>query len=263
MDNHRKFNLREAAIAACLEQEWAAVLFPGECLDPVAGLAFHESGAPPFLPARFHGDIAAWALKAMGPDPCIDTVREVGGGTGAFTREFLQRHPASFYETIDTSREKAIFARRLLLGDGDPGGIPIIGADFTITRRPIPDSYRFIDTSPCVPRIVHGDGARASGTVDLLVCLNVVDRVADPAIFMEGIAGQVRPGGWMLLADPLDWLGSITPEKNQVTALEALVPRGWEIVARQNFLFPFRSHPRRIVLFLTEGLVLRRPDASS
>ncbi|MCC5877714.1 MAG: class I SAM-dependent methyltransferase [Candidatus Sumerlaeia bacterium] len=259
MSTRRLPDLREAALAACLEQEWSGVLFPDECLDPVDGLAAHGPGAPPFLPTDFHGLVAAWLLEQVGSTDCIDTVREVGGGTGAFAREFLSRHPARTFGMVETSREKIPFARRLLLGDGSPGGIPVINADFSITHRPIPENYSFIDGRDCDLEIIEGDGSRMGGTVDLMVCLNVVDRVPDPAAFTAALARQVRPGGWMLLADPLDWLGSITPEKNRVATLEELVPVDWEIVARRDFLFPFRSHPRRIVLFLTEAMVLRRP----
>lgn len=251
--------LTDSQLAACLEHEWAHVLYPDECLDPVGGLGGFHAGAPPFLPTAFHGEVAGWMMDAFGSDSgAIQKVREIGGGTGAFAREFLRRHPACTFVMIDLAVEKIRHARRLLLDQGKVPGYPVLGADFSITHRPLPEGIPWMPEGIGGLEVIHGDGARFPDPVDLVVSLNVIDRVSDPRRFVADLAGQVREGGWLALSSPLDWLDGITPPANRVLDLADLVPSDWEIAARGDFRFPFRSHPRRTVVFLAGALLLRR-----
>jgi SAM-dependent methyltransferase len=190
----------------------------------------------------------------------IRTVREIGGGTGAFAREFLNRRPAvESFELNDLSREKVRFARHLLLGEGDLPGFPLLGADFSITWRPFATAaIRELALPTGALRITQGEGANWDGTADLVVSLNVADRVKDPRLFTRDLADQVTPAGAFVLATPLDWIAGVTPEGNRVKTLDQLLPPGWHILARAEFLFTFRSHPRRVVQFLTEAVMARR-----
>jgi SAM-dependent methyltransferase len=51
----------------------------------------------------------------------------------------------------------------------------------------------------------------AAGFADLVVALNLLDCVASPRSLLAGMAGQVRPGGRLLLATPYDWSMRATP----------------------------------------------------
>lgn len=250
-----------AQLAACLEQEWAGILFPGECLDPLDGLSRWRAGTPPFLPSVYHGATAERILGALGERRgAIRHVREIGGGTGGFAREFLARVAVESFDLVELSAEKARYADHLLNGRGTIRGFPILGADFSLRWRPVP---------PPAPvaggvGVRTGDGARGDAAqVDLAVALNVADRVARPRDFVRAIAGQVRPGGFLALASPLDWLAGVTPTHERVNSLEDLVPDGFHAVGGGEDLFPFRSHPRRVVLFLSRLLVLEKQAAES
>lgn len=250
-----------AQLAACLEQEWAGVLFPGECLDPLGGLSRWEAGMPPFLPSDYHGRVAERIGEALGGRIReVRHVREVGGGTGGFAREFLARRAVETFELVELSAEKARHADYLLNGAGSIRGIPLIGEDSSITWRavesPAPARGRV--------RVRVGKGEEGGGgKVDLLVSLNVADRVERPGEFAAAMGNQVRPGGWLALASPLDWLQGVTPPAGRVDDLEELIPAGFRIIGEGEDFFPFRSHPRRVVVFLSRLLILEKRRKTS
>ena len=51
----------------------------------------------------------------------------------------------------------------------------------------------------------------ASGQAGLVVALNLLDCVADPATLLRSAAALVRPGGCLLIGTPCDWSASATP----------------------------------------------------
>ncbi|MDY7548302.1 5-histidylcysteine sulfoxide synthase [Glaciimonas sp. CA11.2] len=49
---------------------------------------------------------------------------------------------------------------------------------------------------------------------DLVLAANLIDRLVEPAVFLEDIGTRIRPGGLLLLTSPYTWLEEHTPKSN-------------------------------------------------
>ncbi len=49
---------------------------------------------------------------------------------------------------------------------------------------------------------------------DLVLACNLIDRLYNPAKFLEHIAGRINPGGLLVLLSPYTWLEEFTPKEN-------------------------------------------------
>jgi SAM-dependent methyltransferase len=110
----------------------------------------------------------------------------------------------------------------------------------------------------------------AEGCAGLVVALNLLDCVTDPAALMRAAAGLLRPGGHLLLCTPRDWNVSATPADSWVGArsaeaaaadLGAWAERvsGLELVARtEDHGWDVRVHARATMHYRSDLLVLRR-----
>ena len=49
---------------------------------------------------------------------------------------------------------------------------------------------------------------------DLVIAANLIDRLNDPARFLQDIPGRMNAGGILLIASPYTWLEEFTPKKN-------------------------------------------------
>jgi len=47
---------------------------------------------------------------------------------------------------------------------------------------------------------------------DVVFAGNLIDRLYDPALFLEGIAPRIRPGGLLVITSPYTWLEEYTPK---------------------------------------------------
>jgi len=48
------------------------------------------------------------------------------------------------------------------------------------------------------------------GDYDLVLACNLIDRLYDPARFLEHIAGRINPGGLLVILSPYTWLEEFT-----------------------------------------------------
>jgi 5-histidylcysteine sulfoxide synthase/putative 4-mercaptohistidine N1-methyltranferase len=46
---------------------------------------------------------------------------------------------------------------------------------------------------------------------DLVLACNLIDRLSDPALFLERITGRINPGGLLVILSPYTWLEEFTP----------------------------------------------------
>jgi SAM-dependent methyltransferase/uncharacterized protein YbaR (Trm112 family) len=111
----------------------------------------------------------------------------------------------------------------------------------------------------------------AEGCAGLVVALNLLDCVADPAALMRAAAGLLRPGGHLLLCTPRDWSTTATPAEAWVAArsAEAAIAdlgswaahvSGLELFARsEDHGWAVRVHARATMHYRSDLLVLRRP----
>ncbi|EKD43986.1 MAG: hypothetical protein ACD_72C00046G0002 [uncultured bacterium] len=76
-------------------------------------------------------------------------------------------------------------------------------------------------------------------TFDVVVCLNVIDRVAHPKKVLESIGRVLKKGGVAIIADPYDWSVDFTPVKNQIKNMKDYFRAGkWQVLSEQQRL-PF------------------------
>jgi 2-polyprenyl-6-hydroxyphenyl methylase / 3-demethylubiquinone-9 3-methyltransferase len=82
-----------------------------------------------------------------------------------------------------------------------------------------------------------GELAEQQGRFDLVTCMEVIEHVADPAVFVKDLAARLAPGGLLILSTPnaTGWSKLLT-----ITLAEGLgrVPRGTHDFAR--FIAPER-----------------------
>lgn len=65
-----------------------------------------------------------------------------------------------------------------------------------------------------VPEFVQGDACNLKPTLtnyDLVFAANLIDRLYDPAKFLDAIHTRIRPGGLLMIASPYTWLEEHTP----------------------------------------------------
>ncbi len=119
--------------------------------------------------------LAAWMFDqyagAIGPD-----VAEIGAGIGTFSERLL-----------------AAGARRLLLIEPEPGGARELERRFAADSRVVVALDELPGSSALAAR---------AGTLDLVVCQNVLEHIDDDAAVIAEMAGALRPGGTLALLVP-------------------------------------------------------------
>ncbi|UIL52488.1 MULTISPECIES: 5-histidylcysteine sulfoxide synthase [Pantoea] len=66
-------------------------------------------------------------------------------------------------------------------------------------------------------RFVQGDACNLKpqpGRYDLVLASNLIDRLRQPARFLQDVTSMLRPGGILLLSSPYTWLEEYTPKEN-------------------------------------------------
>lgn len=73
-------------------------------------------------------------------------------------------------------------------------------------------------------RFMQGDACNLPekfGDYDLVFAGNLIDRLYDPAQFLELIKGRIRDGGWLVLTSPYTWLEEFTPREKWLGGFKA------------------------------------------
>jgi len=109
---------------------------------------------------------------------------------------------------------------------------------------------------------------------DLVHAANLIDRLSDPARFLDRLPSLLCPGGHLLLTSPYTWLETFTPrarwlggfvrDGNPVRTLDALraaLEPHFVLEARQDFPFLIREHARKFQWSVAEGTLWRRRQA--
>jgi len=92
----------------------------------------------------------------------------------------------------------------------------------------------------------------AHHSFDVVSCINVIDRVANPSLLVEKIFRLTKPRGVILLVDPYDWEFSPTPKKLHVSDMKDLLPPSqWSIEKEMRdiqFVMPISPKQHRTYL---------------
>jgi SAM-dependent methyltransferase len=73
-----------------------------------------------------------------------------------------------------------------------------------------------------------------------ILCLNLLDSVADPWVLLGQCEALLRPGGSLLLSSPYHWDGTVTPPEGQI---ERFLPAGLDLAAAMELLPGGRAVP--------------------
>jgi SAM-dependent methyltransferase len=168
---------------------------------------------------------------------------------------------------LDLSAPVMRFAARALLGGTLRYPLRLSGTAYAEREIVVPPAVRG-DTSvwladALVPPV-------AEGCAGLVVALNLLDCVADPAALMRAAAGLLRPGGHLLLCTPRDWSTSATPAEAWVAGRSADGAAGdlggWAervsglalVAHSEDHGWDLRVHARATMHYRSDLLVLRR-----
>ena len=213
----------------------------------------------------------AWALAQAGlalAGPVSGPVVELGAAAGGVTRALSERFDAPVLG-LDLSAPLARFAARALRGGRLRYPLRMAGTAYAereiVVPPPVRGNARFWIADALVPPL-------AGGCAGLVVALNLLDCVSDPAVLLRGAAALLRPGGHLLLCTPFDWSTAATPVEAWVGArsADATAPDFGVWAASVSGLtleahsaeqsWDVRVHARATMHYRAELLVLRRPD---
>ncbi|CAN5351169.1 hypothetical protein BH09SUM1_BH09SUM1_19520 [soil metagenome] len=249
-------------LATCLEHEWADLLFPERCISAADFLRDPTRGRGRFIPSPFYAAAADYARMCFAAEHAtFRRVIEIGGATGRFCHEWLGGATIPTHYTLSDPAPEKIDLAEWLLADGGPREIPVNSSQLRVTRETV--------TPPAGARIpaIHQldfairtaeDPAWQNPAADFLVCLNVTDHTADPTQFIESLRRLLRPGGYALIASPLDWMSDYTPPALWKDDMAQLFGGGWSLMAQTDLPFYHRSRPRRLIVFSSQLIIAQR-----
>ena len=197
---------------------------------------------------------------------CLD----IGCSVGRSAFEF-----ARFFDHVDAIDFSARFIQagvRLQRGDEVLYEIPTEG-ELTTGRAIALDRLGLVDVSGRV-NFMQGDACNLKEfftAYDVVFAGNLIDRLYDPALFLESIAGRIRPGGLLVITSPYTWLEEYTQkakwlggrrEAGEPLSTFAGLSRGladrFERVHTQDLPFVIRETARKHQHSLAEMTVWRR-----
>jgi SAM-dependent methyltransferase len=212
----------------------------------------------------------AWALAAAGLaliGPVTGPVIELGAAAGGVTRALAERLDTPVLG-LDLSAPVMRFAARALRGGTLRYPLRLSGTAYAQREIVVPPPQRGATSVWLADALVP---PVAEGSAGLVVALNLLDCVMDPAALMRAAAGLLRPGGHLLLCTPRDWSTTATPveawvaARSEATAMTDLGAwaehvSGLQLLARsEDHSWAVRVHARATMHYRSDLLVLQRP----
>jgi SAM-dependent methyltransferase len=214
----------------------------------------------------------AWALaesglrligKVSGP------IIELGAAAGGVTRALAERFEAPVLG-IDLSAPVTRFATRALRGGTLRYPLRLSGTAYAERELVIPPPTRGEPEVWLADALVPPLEDACAG---LVVALNLLDCVTDPAALMRAASGLLRPGGYLVLCTPRDWSTSATPVEAWVAARSTDAARaalgvwaehvsGLKVIGHTEDLeWQVRVHARATMHYRSDLLVLEKPPS--
>jgi putative 4-mercaptohistidine N1-methyltranferase len=141
-----------------------------------------------------------------------------------------------------------------------------------LTREAVARIPKEIDRSRV--RFEQGDAMflrEGLGVFDVILMANLIDRLVDPSICLDSLAGLVRAGGYVILTSPYTWLEEYTPKEHWIggktqdkevlsteDALGDVLGDSFELLGRDNLPFLIREHARKYQWSVAQGTLWRR-----
>jgi len=202
---------------------------------------------------------------------CLDIGCSVGRSTLEFARHF------DHVDGVDFSARFIQSGVRLQDGGEVHYEIPTEG-ELTITRAISLDRIGLADVGSRV-LFTQGDACNLKAIYtdyDLIFAGNLIDRVYDPRLFLDGITPRIRPDGLLVITSPYTWLEEYTEKAKWLggkrTAGEPLstfdglseaLAGCFTLVHRQDIPFVIRETARKHQHSLAEMTIWRRTSGDS
>jgi putative 4-mercaptohistidine N1-methyltranferase len=114
------------------------------------------------------------------------------------------------------------------------------------------------------------------GAFDVVLAANLIDRLSNPALFLERLPLLVKPGGQLILTSPYTWLEEFTPrdhwlggferEGMRVATLAGLrtgLENSFTLTDVRDLPFLIREHARKFQFSVAQASIWRRSDPSN
>lgn len=199
---------------------------------------------------------------------CLDIGCSVGRSAFEFARFFAH------VDAIDFSARFIQSGVRLQNGDEVLYEIPTEG-ELTTSRAITLDRVGLADVGERV-LFMQGDACNLKDNFtdyDLVFAGNLIDRLYDPALFLDGITARVRAGGLLVITSPYTWLEEYTPKSKWIggrreageplstlDGLQRLLAGSFTHVHTQDVPFVIRETARKHQHTIAEMTVWRRAD---
>ncbi len=97
------------------------------------------------------------------------------------------------------------------------------------------------------------------GNIDVVICSNLIDRVADPIQVTRELFRITKQGGVIVLSDPYDWLIEYTPKTRWVSdIMQLLKGMDYAVLLRKNLEFVYPLYDRRATVYLCDVWVIKK-----
>lgn len=193
-------------------------------------------------------------------------VVELGASAGGVTRCLAEWLDAPVLG-IDLSAPLARFAARALRGGRQAYPLRMAGTAYAerhvVTTPPARGTAEVWLADAIAPPL-------ADGVAGLVVALNLLDCVPDPAALLRSAAALLRPGGKLVLATPCDWSPTATPPEAWVGARRAgeampdlglwtAAQCGLRLLGIEDRPWLVRVHARATMQYRASVIALERP----
>src|SRR4029453_13873549 len=197
---------------------------------------------------------------------------DAGCAVGRSTFE-LARHCATvigidysrrFIETAETIRAQG----EILYLRSDEGAM----TTQLIARRPV-------DVQPERVSFEIGDAMslrKDLGAFDVVLAANLIDRLSNPALFLERLPLLVKPGGQLILTSPYTWLEEVSPQDHwlggferegmrvaTLAGLRAALEENFALADVRDLPFLIREHARKFQFSVAQAGVWRRNEEAT
>ena len=197
---------------------------------------------------------------------CLDLGCSVGRSAFEFARFFAH------VDAVDFSARFIQSGVRLQQGSDVIYEVPTEG-ELTISRTISLDRLGLEQASSRV-LFMQGDACNLKTLYtdyDVVFAGNLIDRLYDPSLFLDGIAGRILPGGLLVITSPYTWLEEYTPKDkwlggrrehgeplSTLAGLQQTLEPRFALLHREDIPFVIRETARKHQHSLAEMTVWRR-----
>lgn len=206
----------------------------------------------------------SWSEKFVkGKTRALDLGCAVGGATFALAKTFKEAvgidYSKCFIDTAIELQQSGKFAYEFTI-EGDIKQAAIAKVDSEIDRKRV-----------CFKQGDAEQLDKSLGQFDLVLMLNLIDRLPQPKNCLNQIVDFISPAGLLMIASPYTWLETITQKTNWLGGycgrenpvftfeiLAELLRNSFDLLHRDNLPFLIREHARKFQWGVSEATLWQK-----